>query len=87
MCGKGKDGSADPPRFLTVPQTAALLQLSDATLYRAIRGDEFPAIRVRVATRFGQGLDSMEEAALARCGVVDAADWVDRLGSDRRDAA
>jgi excisionase family DNA binding protein len=88
MHGKGKDGPAGPPRFLTVPQTAAMLQLSDATLYRAIRCDEFPAIRVRGRYAIpAKALDSMEEAALARGGVVDAADWVDSLGSTSRDAA
>ncbi|WP_033339148.1 helix-turn-helix domain-containing protein [Catenuloplanes japonicus] len=34
-------------RFYTVAETAALLRLSEPTLYRAIRTGEFPSIKVR----------------------------------------
>jgi len=33
--------------FYTVAETAALLRVDPATIYRAIREDAFPAIRVR----------------------------------------
>jgi excisionase family DNA binding protein len=33
--------------FYTVAETAALLRVDAATIYRAIRDDAFPAIRVR----------------------------------------
>jgi excisionase family DNA binding protein len=33
--------------FYTVAETAALLRVDAATIYRAIREDAFPAIRVR----------------------------------------
>ena len=38
-----------PPRktFYTVAETARLLRVDAATIYRAIREDAFPAIRVR----------------------------------------
>lgn len=66
------------PRFLTVSATAALLGMSEATLYRAIRDDEFPAIRIR--GRYvvpGKAVDEMESAALNGNRKVDAADWAD----------
>ncbi|SDF15487.1 helix-turn-helix domain-containing protein [Pseudonocardia oroxyli] len=33
--------------FLTVPEAAELLRIDTSTLYRAIRGGEFPAVRIR----------------------------------------
>jgi excisionase family DNA binding protein len=35
------------PSFYTVAETAAMLRVDAATIYRAIREDAFPAIRVR----------------------------------------
>jgi excisionase family DNA binding protein len=35
------------PVFYTVAEAAALLRIDRATLYRAIRDDAFPAVRVR----------------------------------------
>jgi len=66
------------PRFLTVSATAELLGMSEATLYRAIRDDEFPALRIR--GRYvvpGKVLDEMESAAMNSYRKVDAADWAD----------
>lgn len=39
--------SPEPPAFYTVAETAKLLRVDPATLYRAIRDGAFPAIRVR----------------------------------------
>ncbi len=39
--------AAKRPSFYTVAETAALLRVDAATIYRAIREDAFPAIRVR----------------------------------------
>jgi excisionase family DNA binding protein len=67
------------PRFLTVGATARLLGMSEATLYRAIRACEFPAVKVRnryVVPR--RVLDAMEDAAMRAMTMVDAADWVER---------
>lgn len=36
-----------PPLFYTVAEAASLLRVDRATLYRAIREDAFPAVRVR----------------------------------------
>ena len=37
----------DRPTFYTVAETAQLLRVDTATIYRAIRANAFPAIRVR----------------------------------------
>lgn len=61
-------------RFYTVAEVAAVLGLSEPTVYRAIRAGEFPAIRVR--GRYvvpARAIDEMENAAVAG-GLVDAAD-------------
>ncbi|MGH3829394.1 MAG: helix-turn-helix domain-containing protein [Pseudonocardiaceae bacterium] len=39
--------TAERASFYTVAETAALLRVDAATIYRAIREDAFPAIRVR----------------------------------------
>jgi excisionase family DNA binding protein len=39
--------AAERASFYTVAETAALLRVDTATIYRAIREDAFPAIRVR----------------------------------------
>ena len=69
------------PRFLHVAAVARALGMSEATLYRAIRCGEFPAVRVRnryvIPTKV---LDTLEDAALTTGSVVDAADWSDGQG-------
>lgn len=69
-------------RFMPVAEVARELGLSEVTLYRAIHGRQFPAIKIR--GRFiipGLVLDAMEKKALETWSVVDAADWVDRIGA------
>jgi excisionase family DNA binding protein len=39
--------NTDPPAFYTVREAARILRVDPATLYRAIREDAFPAVRVR----------------------------------------
>jgi excisionase family DNA binding protein len=63
--------------FYTVRETAALLRVDAATIYRAIREDAFPAIRVRsryvipaaavdqLATRAAETGSCVDVAALA----------------------
>lgn len=63
--------------FYTVAETAALLRVDVATIYRAIREDAFPAIRVRsryvipaaaveqLATRAAQTGGCVDVAAIA----------------------
>ena len=47
----GKHGNTEPaaqrPTFYTVAEAAELLRVDKATIYRAIREDAFPAVRVR----------------------------------------
>lgn len=38
---------ATAPKFYTVPEAARVLRVDPATVYRAIRANEFPAVRVR----------------------------------------
>lgn len=38
---------AGPPTFYTVREAARILRVDPATVYRAIRDDAFPAVRVR----------------------------------------
>jgi excisionase family DNA binding protein len=69
------------PRFLSVGAVAKVLDMSEATMYRAIRAGEFPAVKVR--NRYvvpAKVLDAMEDAALTTGAMVDAAEWVDRPG-------
>ena len=38
---------ASPPAFYTVREAAQILRVDSATVYRAIRDDAFPAVRIR----------------------------------------
>lgn len=72
----GAHGGAQQPVFLSVAKTAQLVGMSVMTLYRAIHGGEFPAVRVRgrllVPVR---AIDEMVSAAMTSGAVVDAAEW------------
>ena len=41
------NNSAGRPAFYTVPEAARVLRVTPATIYRAIREDAFPAVRIR----------------------------------------
>ena len=69
------------PRFHSVAATAAILGMSEVTLYRAIHAGQFPAIKVR--GRFvipARVIDDMETSALAH-GLVDASGYALRPAS------
>ena len=60
--------------FYTVAETAALLRVDTATIYRAIREDAFPAIRVR--SRYvvpAAAVEQLAAQAVQTGGCVDVA--------------
>ena len=74
---------AGPPAFYTVREAARILRVDPATLYRAIRDDAFPAVRVR--TRYvvpAAALHRLVRQAAESGGCVDVA----RLAAVRRTA-
>lgn len=75
--------NANPPAFYTVREAARILRVDPATLYRAIREDAFPAVRVR--TRYvvpAAALHQLVTDAAESGGCVDVA----RIASERRTA-
>jgi len=74
---------AGPPTFYTVREAAQILRVDPATLYRAIRDDAFPAVRVR--TRYvvpAAALDKLMREAADSGGCVDVA----QIATERRTA-
>jgi len=74
---------AGPPAFYTVREAARILRVDPATLYRAIREDAFPAVRVR--SRYvvpAAALHQLVREAAESGGCVDVA----RLAAERRTA-
>jgi excisionase family DNA binding protein len=74
---------AGPPAFYTVREAARILRVDPATLYRAIREDAFPAVRVR--TRYvvpAAALDKLVAEAAESGGCIDVA----RIAAERRTA-
>ena len=68
------DTAAARPIFYTVAEAASLLRVDRATLYRAIRDDGFPAIRVR--SRYvipAVAVERLAAAAIESGGCVDIA--------------
>jgi excisionase family DNA binding protein len=56
-------------RFYTVPEAAEVLRVSEVTLYREIRENRFPALKIR--GRYvvpAKAIDEMEQDALAATG-------------------
>lgn len=75
--------NAGRPAFYTVKEAARILRVDAATLYRAIRDDAFPAVRVR--TRYvvpAAALDKLIAEAADSGGCVDVA----RIAAERRTA-
>jgi excisionase family DNA binding protein len=75
--------NAGQPAFYTVREAARILRVDPATLYRAIREDSFPAVRVR--TRYvvpAVALDKLITEAADSGGCVDVA----RMAAERRTA-
>jgi excisionase family DNA binding protein len=66
--------SAASPAFYTVAEAARVLRVTPATIYRAIRDDAFPAVRIR--TRYvipASAVDRMAAQAAESGGCVDVA--------------
>ncbi|MGH3711106.1 MAG: helix-turn-helix domain-containing protein [Pseudonocardiaceae bacterium] len=75
--------SAGSPAFYTVPEAARVLRVTPATLYRAIRDDAFPAVRIR--TRYvipAAAVDRLAAEAAESGGCVDVA----QMAAQRRTA-
>jgi excisionase family DNA binding protein len=71
------------PTFYTVQEAARIMRCNPRTLYRAIREDAFPAVRVR--TRYVVPAAAVEKLAVEAAetgGCVDVA----RMAADRRTA-
>jgi predicted DNA-binding transcriptional regulator AlpA len=73
-------------RFCSVAHAAQLFDVSEMTLYRAIRIGRFPAIRImgRLVVPL-KAIDAMEQAASERNALVDAAEWVERQLGEEQD--
>lgn len=68
---------AGRPAFYTVKETAEILRVDAATLYRAIREDAFPAVRLR--TRYvipAAALEALIAEVAESGGVIDLARFV-----------
>ena len=53
------------PRFFTVAEAAALLKVSEVTIYRGISAGEFPAVKIRGRYAIpSRAIDDLEAAAL-----------------------
>lgn len=66
--------NAKVPAFYTVPEAAHVLRVTPATIYRAIREDAFPAVRIR--TRYvipASAVDRLAAEAAESGGCVDVA--------------
>ena len=68
------NNSAGSLAFYTVPEAARVLRVTPATIYRAIREDAFPAVRIR--TRYvipASAVDRLAAEAAESGGCVDVA--------------
>ena len=63
-------------RFCSVASAAQVFDVSEMTLYRAIRSGQFPAVRImgRLVVPL-KAIEAIEDAASERHALVDAADW------------
>jgi excisionase family DNA binding protein len=64
-------------KFYSVTEAAGLIGLSSVSLYRAIRADRFPAVRIcgRLFVP-AKAIDAIVEAAVASGRVVDVSEWL-----------
>jgi excisionase family DNA binding protein len=77
------DRNANKPTFYTVTEAARIMRCNPSTLYRAIRENAFPAVRVR--TRYvvpAAAVDKLAEQAAETGGRVDVA----QMAAERRTA-
>jgi excisionase family DNA binding protein len=75
--------NAGPPAFYTVREAARILRVGAATLYRAIRDDAFPAVRLR--TRYvipSAAIEQLLAEVAESGGCVDVA----QMAAERRTA-
>ncbi len=73
----------ESPAFYTVPEAARVLRVTPATIYRAIRDDAFPAVRIR--TRYvipAAAVERLAAEAAESGGCVDVA----QMAAQRRTA-
>jgi excisionase family DNA binding protein len=63
-------------RFLTVSESAALLRVDEATVTRAIRAGEFPAVKIR--RRYvipAAAIERLGDEAITSGRCIDVANW------------
>lgn len=72
------------PLFYTVREAAEVLRVDAATIYRAIREDAFPAVRIR--TRYivpTKAIEAMASGATETGAVLDVARMVQERRAER----
>lgn len=75
--------NAGRPTFYTVREAARIMRCNPSTLYRAIRDDAFPAVRVRARYVVpASAVEKLAEEASESGGCVDVA----QMAADRRTA-
>jgi excisionase family DNA binding protein len=66
---------AERPAFYSIADTARILGMSEATLYRAIADGQFPAVRIRGRVIIpAKAIDAITDSALDAAGVADGYD-------------
>jgi len=72
----------------SVPEAAALLSVSPEHLYRLVKADAFPAVRMRTGGDQGRyvvparAVERLLDAATASGGCVDIAEWAQGWNAD-----
>jgi excisionase family DNA binding protein len=69
-------GRKPRPAFYTVEEVAEVLRVDPATIYRAIRAGEFPAVKVR--KRYvvpARAIDMLVDDVIATGSCVDTSQW------------
>lgn len=82
----GVTNSAEEPKklFFTVAEAAKVLRVDQATIYRSIREDAFPAVRLR--TRYvvpAAAIEQMIARVMESGGVVDIAEMTRQRREER----